>query len=115
MDYIHIDGLRISGKHGHYARERKGTQEFEVSLRVTTNMRRAGKSDKLRHTLNYAVLKDIIEETFAKAPRYLIETLAEDIAKTVLKDKKAEEVVVTIKKLKIWSNGVPGVTITRKR
>jgi dihydroneopterin aldolase len=115
MDYIHIDGLRIAGKHGHYVRERRGTQDFEVSLRVAIDVSKAGKSDKLRHSLNYAHLKTIVEDVFAAAPRYLLETLAEDIAKKVLKDKRAKEVTVTIKKLAIWKNGVPGVTIVRRR
>ena len=115
MDYIHIDGLRIEGKHGHYAKERRGTQDFEVSLKVVVDVQKAGKSDKLRHSLNYTVLKQIVEDVFAATPRYLLEALAEDIAKKVLKDKRAREVSVTIKKLAIWPNGIPGVTITRKR
>lgn len=114
MDYVHIDNLRISGKHGHYARERRGTQDFEVSLKVGMDVQKAGKSDKLRHSLNYAHLKSIAEDVFAAAPRYLLESLAEDIAKKILKDKRAREVSVTIKKLAIWKNGVPGVTIVRK-
>lgn len=113
MDYIHIDGLRVKGKHGHYVRERRGAQEFEVSLRVLTELGKAGKSDKLRDSINYADLKLIVEDVFAAAPRYLLESLAEEIAKKVLKDKRAKEVTVTIKKLAIWKNGVPGVTIIR--
>lgn len=115
MDYVHIDGLRISGKHGHYVRERRGTQDFEVSVRVALDVQKAGKTDKLRHSLNYSHLKQITEGVFAAAPRYLLETLAEDITKKILKDKRAKEVTVTIKKLHIWKNGIPGVTITRKR
>lgn len=115
MDYIHIDGLRISGKHGHYVRERRGTQDFEISVKVAIDTAKAGKSDKLRHSLNYSHIKTIIEDVFAAAPRYLLETLAEDIAKKVLKDKRAKEVSVTIKKLAIWKNGIPGVTIVRKQ
>ncbi len=115
MDYVHIDGLRVSGRHGHYARERKGAQDFEVSIRVAVDVAKAGKSDKLRHSINYADLKQIIEDVFAAAPRYLLEKLAEDIAKQVLKDRRAKEVTLTIKKLAIWKNGVPGVTIVRKQ
>src|SRR3989338_5147020 len=99
MDYVHIDGLRISGKHGHYVRERRGTQDFEVSIKVSLDVQKAGKTDKLRHSLNYSLLKQIAEDVFAAAPRYLLETLAEDIAKKILKDKRSKEVTVTIKKL----------------
>lgn len=114
MDYVHIDGLRISGKHGHYVRERQGVQEFEVSLKVSVDVQKAGKTDKLRHSINYAHLKETVEDVFSAAPRYLLETLAENIAKKILKDTRIKEVIVTIKKLQIWKNGIPGVTITRK-
>lgn len=115
MDYVHIEGLRLAGTHGHYARERRGAQEFEVSIRVGMSTERAGKSDKLRDSLSYSTLKQVAEEVFAAAPRYLLETLAQDIADKLFKIKRAKEVTVTIKKLHIWKNGVPGVTITRKR
>ena len=115
MDQIHIEGLKIAGKHGHYVRERRGAQDFDVSLTVSVDTAKAGKSDKLRHSINYAHLKAIVEDVFASAPRYLLETLADDIAKKVLKDKRAKDVIVTIKKLAIWKNGIPGVTIVRKR
>lgn len=115
MDYIHIDGLRVSGTHGHYVRERRGTQDFEVSVRVAVDVQKAGTTDKLRHSLNYTNIKTIIEDVFASAPKYLLETLAEDIARKVLKDKRVNEVTVTVKKLAIWKNGVPGVTIIRRR
>ena len=115
MDYIHIDGLRILGKHGCYVRERRGGQDFEVSVHVATDTSKAGKTDKLRNTIDYSLIKAAVEDVFAAAPRYLLETLAEDIAKKILKDKRAKEVTVTIKKLQIWKNGVPGVTIVRKR
>ena len=115
MDYIHVEGLKVKGKHGHYVRERRGEQEFEVSLRVAVHVQKAGKTDKLRHSVNYAHLKAIVEEVFRRAPRYLLETLAEEIAKKVLKEKKVREITVTVKKLKIWNNGVPGVTIVRAK
>ncbi|MEK7063253.1 MAG: dihydroneopterin aldolase [Patescibacteria group bacterium] len=115
MDYVHIQGLRIVGKHGHYVHERRGAQEFEVSVRVALDTTKAGKSDKLHHSLSYSKIKEVVEKAFAAAPRYLLERLAEEIARALLKDARVKEVVVTIKKLKIWKNGIPGVTITRKR
>ena len=116
MDYVHIDGLKIAGKHGHYAHERKGHQDFEVSVKVGIDVKKAGKSDKLRHSLSYSHLKAAAIEVFNSEPRYLLETLAEHIAQKILKQHKiAKDVTVTIKKLAIWKDAIPGVTITRHR
>ncbi len=114
MDYLTIDALTIQGVHGHYEEERTREQEFEVSLRVGTHLRRAGQSDALVDTIDYDVLKRIVEETFARESRYLIESLAEAIAERILLTTPATEATVTIKKKAVWKNGVPGITITRR-
>lgn len=114
MDYLTIDSLTIYGAHGHYDHERTKEQEFEVSLRVGMHLRRAGQSDALLDTLDYDVLKRIIEETFARESRYLIESLAEKIAERILQETSALEVRIAIKKKAVWDNGVPGVSITRR-
>lgn len=114
MDYLTIDGLTVSGAHGHYAHERTREQEFAVTLKVGTRLRRAGQSDALADTIDYDVLKRIVEETFAKESRYLIESLAETIAERILSATSAMEATVSIRKTAVWDNGVPGVVITRR-
>ncbi len=113
MDIVHIDGLRVRGTHGHYAKERHADQEFEVSVQATTDTRRAGKSDALRDAVDYAVLKKIVEDVFRGSSHYLLESLAEEVARKALVDRRIISLTVTIKKLSIWESGVPGVTITR--
>ncbi len=114
MDYLTIDSLVVSGAHGYYEQERQREQEFELSLRVGTHVRRAGQSDALVDTIDYDVLKRIVRETFARESRFLIESLAETIAERILRDTPALEVTVSIKKKAVWESGVPGVTITRR-
>jgi dihydroneopterin aldolase len=114
MDYLTIDSLTIYGAHGHYDHERTKEQEFEVTLRVGTHLRRAGQSDALTDTIDYDILKRIVLETFARESRYLIESLAESIAERILRETPALEASVTIRKKAVWDNGVPGVSITRR-
>ncbi|MDB5189392.1 MAG: folB [Parcubacteria group bacterium] len=114
MDYLTIDSLTVSGAHGHYPHEREKEQEFEVSLRVGTHLLRAGQSDALDDTIDYDVLKRTVLDVFAHETRFLIESLANEIAERILRDTHALEVTITIKKKEVWDNGVPGVCITRR-
>lgn len=115
MDYIRLDNFRVRATHGHSPEERHVEQEFEVSLAVGCDMRRAGKSDKLPDTIDFDFLRRVVEETLAGKKRYLVEALAEEIAQKILADSRAREVSVTIKKPSVWPDAVPGITITRVR
>jgi len=113
MDYIHIDNLRFNGKHGVYDNERRGEQEFLVSLKIGFNTKKAGKSDNLNDTLDYQEAKNAVADVISGESHYLVERLAEDIAQAILEDTRIVSVEVTIKKTAVWDNGVPGVTIVR--
>ncbi|HEY4517742.1 MAG TPA: dihydroneopterin aldolase [Candidatus Paceibacterota bacterium] len=113
MDHIHIDKLFFRGKHGVGAAERKVEQEFEVSVRLSLDTAQAGRSDKLVDTVDYQKAKDIVGEVIQGSSRYLIEALAEDIATRLLKEERIKSAEITIRKVAVWDNGVPGVTIVR--
>lgn len=115
MDRIHIDSLTVDGTHGHYEQEWSREQRFDVSLSVGVDARASSKSDALSDTIDYDDLKRIVFEVFKGARHYLIEALAEEIATRILLDERALEATITIRKLEVWDNGVPGVTITRAR
>ena len=115
MDYIHIDNLTFSGKHGHYERERRIEQEFLVSARLGLDTAPAGHSDMLADTVDYDEIKAQIERVLAGASRFLVERLAEDVAAALLANARVAEVTVTVTKTAVWDNGTPGVTITRKK
>lgn len=113
MDYIHIEKLFFAGKHGVYAKERRVEQEFEISIRLTFDTSKASKTDKLKDTIDYQRVKNIVEETITGGSRYLVEKLGEEIALKSLEDKRIGTAEVTIKKTAVWDNGIPGVTIIR--
>jgi dihydroneopterin aldolase len=115
MDFLHIDDLLVSATHGHYEPEWSREQRFLISLRIGFDSHTAGSSDALADTIDYDALKKIVQEVLANDRRYLIEKLASDIAERILAEQRALEATVTIKKLDVWENGVPGVTITRSR
>ena len=113
MDHIHIDNLLFRAKHGAYAKERRIEQEFSVEVTLGVETPLAGKSDKLKDTIDYQKVKNIIQEVIEGSSRYLIEKLAEEIAVRVLKDKRIKNIELTIRKPEVWDNGTPGITIIR--
>ncbi|MBU6323447.1 MAG: dihydroneopterin aldolase [Patescibacteria group bacterium] len=115
MDRISIEDFRVRAAHGCREHEGKVSQEFVVSLAVGTDMAVAGKSDTLADTLDFDFLKRAITDAFALPRHFLIESLAEEIAGRVLKDSRAREVTVSIRKTEVWENGIPGVEIVRSQ
>ena len=115
MDYLHISELNVKGVHGYYEHEWLKPQSFSVSLKVGIDTAKSASLDALTETIDYDTLRSAVETVFAGARSALIETLANAIAETILQNPRALEVQVTIHKLDVWDNGVPGVTITRNR
>jgi dihydroneopterin aldolase len=112
-DHIRITDLFFRGKHGVGNAERNIEQEFLIEADLSFDTQKAGVSDKLVDTLDYSKVRNKIREVIEGPSRYLIEALAEDIAKRILEDKRIKSVEITIRKTAVWKNGVPSVTITR--
>ncbi len=113
MDHIRITDLFFRGKHGVGDAERNVEQEFLVEADLSFDTAKAGSSDELGDTLDYSEVRNKIREVIEGPSRYLIEALAEDIAKKILEDKRIRSTEITVKKTAVWKNGVPSVTITR--
>ncbi len=115
VDYVTVDDFRVRSTHGCNPREREEPQDFLVSLRVGFDAKAAGTSDDLSKTVDFRFLKQAVADVFGSGKRYLIETLAEDIAARILADSRVNEIAVSIKKPDVWDDGVPGVSITRTK
>ncbi len=81
---IALEGLEFFAYHGVYEEERKNGNQFEVDLFVDYDVRHATKSDDLQHTLDYAVLYEIVRGCF-EGSDYLIEYLAGKIISSIKK------------------------------
>ena len=114
MDHICITNLLFRGKHGLDDVERRVEQEFLIEADLEFDAAKAGASDKLADTVDYAVIRDKVKQVIEGKSRYLIESLAEDIARKILEDKRIKSVEIIVKKTAVWDNGIPCVTIVRK-
>lgn len=85
MDKVYVEGMEFYGYHGVFKEENKLGQRFKVDLTAELDLSKAGQTDDLEQTINYAELYHVCKDIVEGEPVKLVETLAERIADTVLK------------------------------
>ena len=97
-DHIVLQGISARGFHGVLDAEKRDGQDFVVDVTLEVDLRRAGRSDLLAHTVSYAeVAADIVAQITGPSLD-LIETLAERIALVALRRPLVQVVQVTVHK-----------------
>jgi 7,8-dihydroneopterin aldolase/epimerase/oxygenase len=84
IDKIYVNGMEFYGYHGVLEEENKLGQRFRVDLTVELDLKSAGESDALEHTVNYAELYQYCKKIVEGKPYKLIEAVAEQIAKEII-------------------------------
>ncbi|MFX3624180.1 MAG: dihydroneopterin aldolase [Ectobacillus sp.] len=84
MDKISVHEMEFYGYHGVFPEENKLGQRFKVDLTVELDLRKAGASDELAHSVNYAELYNVCKRIVEGKPYKLIEAVAEKIAADIL-------------------------------
>lgn len=97
-DSIAVEGMIFYGYHGANQAERELGQRFVVDLEVKLDLRRAGESDDLADTVNYAELYRAAREVLEGTPVNLLEHLGERICHLVLQRHPVSQVRVRIQK-----------------
>lgn len=106
-DRIIMRELRFYGYHGVLEAERKLGQEFVVNLEIFLPLQKAGLTDRLENSLDYARVYDTVRAIVTGEPVLLLETLAEKIAAAVLAHDPVEGVEVRVRK---QNPPLPGIT-----
>lgn len=83
-DRIELKGLECYGYHGVLPAEKETGQHFYVDATCWLDCAPAAAADDLTLTLNYAELAELIHTIVTGEPRDLIETVAAEIADTVM-------------------------------
>jgi dihydroneopterin aldolase/2-amino-4-hydroxy-6-hydroxymethyldihydropteridine diphosphokinase len=97
-DRIVLRGISARGFHGVLDFERADGQDFGVDVTLEVDLRRAGRSDLLEHTVNYAEVAADTLALITGPPLNLIETLADQIAAAALRRPLVQAVEVTVHK-----------------
>ena len=85
LDKIYVNQMEFYGYHGVFPEETRLGQRFVVDLMVLIDLKKAGKSDQLEHSVNYGELYQVCKEIVEGKPFKLVEAVAERIAEIVLK------------------------------
>ena len=97
-DRIVLQGISARGHHGVLDFEKADGQNFVVDVTLEVDLRRAGRSDVLAHTVNYAEVAADVVSLITGPSLDLIEALADQIAVAALKRPLVQAVEVTVHK-----------------
>ncbi|MBL4953545.1 dihydroneopterin aldolase [Neobacillus sp. OS1-32] len=99
MDKIYVNGMEFYGYHGVFPEEKVLGQRFSVDLIVFLDLKQAGETDKLEHSVHYGELYQLCKEIVEGKPYKLVESVAEKIAAGVLNQfTLVQEVTVKVTK-----------------
>ncbi len=99
MDKIQIRGLKVFAWHGVGLEEKKKGQLFVLDVDMECDLKKAGNTDALGDTVNYAAVVEEISRVMREQSDDLIERAASRVAEAVLKmDDKICTVRVLLKK-----------------
>lgn len=98
-DKIVLRGMQFHAYHGVMPEETVTGNRFVVHIQLTLDLRKAGLSDDVTQTVNYASVYDVVR-TIVEGPRKnLIEAVAEAIASELLDSfSKIQALVVEVEK-----------------
>ena len=114
-DKIHIRDLVVTCIVGTLPAERIRRRKVVVNLVLSCDLKRAGKSDDLRHTVDYAAVCRGVAGVVRRSCYHLLERLAQEIADTCLAFPGVAGVAVTLDKPgAVRSTRSVGVEVHRK-
>jgi dihydroneopterin aldolase len=114
MDTISIQEMRVDTVVGFYEWERQRPQTIELTLEFAIPDNRAGRSDRIRDTIDYGAVVERVRAELANAQHVLLERVCEQVADILLGEFKAPWVRVSAAKLGLL-RGVKRLAVTIER
>ena len=98
MDIVFISGLKVSTTIGVYDHERGIQQDLLIDLEISCDTRKAGASDAFEDALDYDAISHRAKAFVEGSSYYLIEAVAEHLAKLLFDEFPIERLKITITK-----------------
>jgi 7,8-dihydroneopterin aldolase/epimerase/oxygenase len=118
IDCIKLANMGFYAYHGTSKAEKEIGQRFFLDVEMFYDLRLAGTTDSIRHTVNYQKVYEIICSITSKRKYNLLEALAEDIVEDIIKHfPKLFRVRVKVRKPQVPLCGILDyveITIDRK-
>ena len=114
MDTISIQEFRVDTVVGYYEWERQMPQTIELNLELAPPDNQAGRSDRIRDTIDYGAVVERVRSTLAETRFLLLERVCEHVSDILLNEFHSPWARVSAAKLGLM-RGVKrlGVTIER--
>ena len=97
-DKIFLHGLEIKCRIGIFDWERKIRQKVVVDLEFPADIRKASKKDRIEDACDYKRIAKHVISFVGKSRFYLIETLAEKLARSLLNEFPLPKVTISVSK-----------------
>lgn len=118
-DRVFLEGLVLTAKIGATTSERSAEQSIEADISLEADLEKAGLSDALSETIDYADIQGIAVRVASMRTWVLLEALAERIASELIERfPVACSVAITLRKPRppfMSGVGSAGVTLVRRR
>ena len=113
-DVVFVRNLRAWTLIGIHPHEREGPQEVVITAQMATDTSGAAATDDIHQAIDYRKVADRLRQHAGEAQHWLIETLAEEMARICLEEFGARAIRLTVEKPGVvpGSDSV-GVTIER--
>jgi|TARA_B100001971_G_scaffold80019_1_gene73718 dihydroneopterin aldolase len=118
MGIIRLKNMQFYGYHGVSESEKHLGGKFEVDVEMKTDFQKAFASDNLEATIDYEAVYKTVDNCVKNDNYYLIESLADSIAREILVRFSISEITVRVRKPHAPINGVLDtveVEISRKK
>ncbi len=104
MDYIEIKCLQASGVLGVYPEERGSPRDLLIDLDFSVDASLVAAKDEVGRTLDYGLVREAILSFVKSKQYYLLETLAENLAQTLLQQFSMQWLRLRVEKPNVFSD-----------
>ncbi len=98
MAIIRLQNMMFYGYHGASAAEQETGRRFEVDVELHSDLSPAAKSDRLRDTVNYTTIYDLVADVVLNNKFRLLETIAARLTRDILAKFELDRVIVRVRK-----------------
>ncbi len=112
---VYLKDLVIEAKHGIHPHEKVNAQRFNITLELEVNTPDAFLNDNIDDTVSYSWLRQTIIDVVQGNSFDLIERLAQVILDKIFVDNHIKQATLSIEKLDVYSDSIPGIRITQSR
>lgn len=106
MDIIRLHNMQFYGYHGVSESEKHLGGKFEVDVEMMADLKEACENDDINASIDYEAVYKIVDSCVKNDNFYLIEALANSIAKELLNEFSISRIIVKVRKPHVPIHGM---------